>query len=331
MSKPELQKWAEEKGESTGFKMEEKIYQANYYETGRLRNVILSGTFQGKPAVLKAYDDPRMSDEPESLRRFHQVNQSSQLTAPELYKYEVISPKKGWFIMERLPDSARSFQSPLDPGGRQKFLEAYLEYRRNFPYTPNRELILRERLSASEYHVHRINAWLRLADEKLQEDRLAGKESALDLEELLPRYHRGVEAIRKSFQKRKMIWCHGHFKPNEVFQVPGEDKMYVIDFGHTKMYPEGQELAFIIWADHIMEADWNQDYSEWRKGVFSWIEDLKPVAEELGIKDFDDFFPYCLLERVMGAILADVCASDRPLEEKEKRLSLLYQLFDELI
>ncbi len=331
MSKSELQKWAEEKGREAGFKVEEKIYQADYYKTGRVRNVILSGVFQGKPAVLKAYDDPRMTDEPEVLKKFHENNKSSRLTAPRLYEHEMTSPKKGWFIMEKLPDNAVPFQSPLSREEREKFLEAFLEYRRSFPSTPTRELTLVEKLSASEYHDHRINNWLQLATDKEQDDHWSGKGKVLDAEEILSRYQQGMRAIREAFQGRGMRWCHGHVKPKEIFQVPGEDMMYLTDFAHAKMYPEGYELAFMIWADHIMSADWHQDYSEWRKGVFSWIEDIKPVAEELGIKDFDNFFPYCVIERILGTILADVCASDKPREEKEKRLSLLYQLFDELI
>ena len=331
MSKSELQKWAEEKGESVGFESEKNIYQANYYETGQVRNVILAGTFRGEPAVLKAYDDPRTTDEPELLKEFHRINKSDRLTAPRLHEYEMVTPEQGWFIMEMLPKEAVPFRSPLPREERNNFLEAFREYRRNFPSTPTRELTLEEKLSAPEYHDHRINTWLKLASNKEQEEYWAGRGKVLDMEDFLPRYQKGMQALRRVFQEREMVWCHGHVKPKEIFQVPGENIMYLTDFAHAKMYPEGYELAFIIWADHIMEADWQRDYSEWRQGIFDWIEDIKPVAEELGIKDFDNFFPYCLLERVLGTILADVCASNKPRQEKEKRLDLLFQLFDELM
>jgi len=37
-----------------------------------------------------------------------------------------------------------------------------------------------------------------------------------------------------------------------------------------------------------------------------------------------------LIERILGTILADITASDKSREEKEKRINLLYQLFDEI-
>ena len=38
-----------------------------------------------------------------------------------------------------------------------------------------------------------------------------------------------------------------------------------------------------------------------------------------------------LAERTLGTILADVCASDRPQEEKEKRMELLEMLLGEVL
>ena len=80
-----------------------------------------------------------------------------------------------------------------------------------------------------------------------------------------------------------------------------------------------------------MAADWTLDYRQWRKGVLSWMEDLRPIGEDHGIVDFVPFIKICLIERILGAILADICASDRPEEEKASRLNLLYNLFDELV
>lgn len=331
MTKTNLQKWAEEKGERAGFKSKEKIYEASYYETGKIRNVILAGDWEGRPSVLKAYDDPRLCDEPLSLKNFNKNNKSSKLIAPKLYEYEIITPKKGWFIMEELPKTAKPFKSPLGPNERKDFLKSFVEYRKNFPNKPHRELTLKEKLPASEFHVHRINSWLSLANDKEENNYINGAGKVLDPKEFIPRYKTGLDLIRREFKGREMVWCHGHVKPKEIFCDSETGKMYLTDFAHSQMYPEGYELAFIIWSDHIMEADWRQSYSDWRKGVFSWVEDLRPVAEELGVKNYDNFIKYCLIERILGTILADITASDKPKEKKEVRLNLLYKLFDELI
>ena len=85
-----------------------------------------------------------------------------------------------------------------------------------------------------------------------------------------------------------MIWCHGHFKPNEIYVVPKSNTYYLIDFAHTKMYPEGYELAFIIWSDHLMATDWKLDYSEWKRGIDEWVDIFKNLQSELGLTNFDE-------------------------------------------
>jgi hypothetical protein len=329
MEKSKLQIWAEVVARRRKFIIDELIYSGGYYEAGKVRDVIFSGTYQGKPAVLKAYDNPRLSDEPLSLKRFNESNKSEILTAPELYDYEMVNPKKGWLIMEKLPAGGSFFQPPLSPEDRQEFLKVFIEYRSNFPYEPTRETSLAENLPASEFHVHRISGWFRLANDKEAELAARGEQRVIDRETFLPKYIKALDKIRRDFAGRKMVWCHGHAKPQEFYRA--SERTYLTDFAHTKLYPEGYELAFVVWADHLMAADWKLDYQEWKRGVFTWVDDLELIAERLGIADYREVFKTCLVERVLGTILADVCASDRPREEKRLRLALLNQLLSELL
>ncbi len=105
----------------------------------------------------------------------------------------------------------------------------------------------------------------------------------------------------------------------------------MFDFGHTKLYPEGYELAFIVWADWIRPADWKIPYKEWRKGIFEWLKEMEPIGKKLKIKNLKSLMRANLLERYLGTILADICATNAPREEKEKRVDLLYKLMDELL
>lgn len=331
MQKSKLQIWAEEVAAKRGFKVDQVIYQGEYYSVGHVRNIILSGIFRDKPAVLKVYDDPRLSDEPVSLKRFNESNKSILLIAPELYDYEMASPKKGWLIMEKLPESGSFFESPLNAEDRKLFIKAFMEYRRNFPYEPTRELCLAENLPAHEFHILRIGRWLNLANDKEEEVVQNGGRRTLDPAEFIPKYTKGLDMIRSAFQGRKMIWCHGHVKPKEIYRPDNQGAMYLTDFAHTKMYPEGYELAFVIWADYLMAADWRLNYSEWREGIYFWIKDFRPIAEELDIRNYDSFIKVCLIERILGSILADIYASDKTEEEKRARTSLLMKLLDELM
>ena len=156
IKKSNLEIWGEEIAKENNFVIDEKIYQGEYYTADKIRNIIFSGSYKNKPAVLKIYDDPRLTDEPISLENFNKQNKSKILKAPELYDHQIVSLQKGWLIMEKLPEGD-FFQSPLNKDEKKEFLNVYLEYRRNFPTTPSRKFALVENLSASKFHLFRIN------------------------------------------------------------------------------------------------------------------------------------------------------------------------------
>ena len=68
--------WAKEIVKKTGFVLEKEIYRGYYYSQDYVRNLILSGLYKGKPAVLKIYDDPRLCEEPNALAFFNKLPQA---------------------------------------------------------------------------------------------------------------------------------------------------------------------------------------------------------------------------------------------------------------
>ncbi len=310
---------------ATGFTLGREIYRGTYYTPDRVRNIIFNGKFRGKPAALKLYDDPRTSDEPRDQIAFNRVNTSSVLTAPKVYRYKIISPHSGWLIMEKLPAGGVFFHQPVKD--KKEFAALYLEYRTHFPLKPTRALTLAEQLSPEEFHHYRIHRWFELAH--AQES--ARRNPVLDPKAFLPRYAQALQCIRQEFKTRKMVWCHGHFKPHELYKVHNQNLYYLTDFAHTHMYPEGYELGFIIWADWFMSADWRLPYKKWKKGVDEWIRVLRPAARTLGIKRYDRLIAASLLERILGTILADITASEKPREEQKRRVGLLYRLLDDIL
>lgn len=149
-------------------------------------------------------------------------------------------------------------------------------------------------------------------------------------EEFFPRYAIAKEFINKVFADVSLKWSHGHFRPDQVFRLPNRSEYMLIDFGHSKMYPEGYELAMIIWGDHLTKDALFKNYEDWREGIFSWIKDLEPLATRLGYKRYDVLMAASLVERIFGTILADIGATNMALPEKKKKISWLYRLFDEL-
>ncbi len=325
-----MRQWARDIADQQGFRLGKLLYEGLYYHKNYVRNGVWGGIYQGKPAVLKVYDDPRVSDEPVALTAFHKHNRSNMLTAPKLYASETISPRKGWLIMEKLPDEAVQFSSPLSDEQRQEFLRVYVEYRHSFISQPTRELTLAEQLPAHEYVLFRLSRWFALANNREEERAMSGEIRLLDHSLFIPLYDKAVAVLRKELQTRRLQWCHGHFKPKEVYKV-GDNRYYLIDFAHSRMYQEGYELGFIVWSDWLMGGDWRLDYPKWKKGIDRWLADFKPVAEQFNIERPDDLLRIALLERTLGSILADVTATDRPREEAEKRNQLLIQLMQDLL
>src|SRR3989339_144282 len=212
----------------TGFNIDKEIYRGVYYSKDNLRNIIYSGVYQNKLAILKFYDDPRITDEPTSLYSFLKSNKSKIITAPKIYKKEILSASRGWFIAEKIPVDFSNYNTPLDKKERKEFLNVYLEYRKNFPKKPTRKLLHLEKLSPDNFHVFRINRWFELT-QKVEAERMVQKKSLFLDDGFIVLYEKAIEAIRKEFKNRKMIWCHGHFKPHEIFTDKKRSKYYLID------------------------------------------------------------------------------------------------------
>ena len=323
-----LENWAKEVVQNNQFNIKKEIRRSFYYATGQMKSLIYEGVYQGKEAVLKLYNDPRLTDDPVAQNNFNEKNKSKILLAPQVFRYEVVSPQSGWLIMEKVAGE-RMLQSPLPPEKRANFLKLYLEYRKNFPSKPTRLLFLAENLPAVEFNHYRIARWLQLANDKEAEITLKEGKPVLAAKKFTPLFEKSISIIRKEFARRKMVWCHGLFSPYKIMKKDGH--YYLFDFGHTKLYPEGYELAFIIWADWVMSANWQLSYRKWREGIFEWLKEFEKINKKLKIRNFKSLMRASLVERIMGAILADICATDRPRKEKEKRISLLYKLLDELL
>ncbi len=325
-----LRAWADELCRQTGFERGEELYAGVFYAKDNVRDLVIAGTFQGQPAVLKLYDDQRLCYEPRGLAAFHQHNRSRILTAPKLLASAMLTPKKGWLIMERLPSGGEWYPRPMSPDQRQTFLKLFREYRHSFPTQSPFPPTLSERLSAGEFHAHRIGRWAQLANETEEATLLAGQPPVLEAGTFVPLYERTLSVIRRQFAGRPMIWCHGHFKHREVYILDGGQRAYLIDFAHVKTYPIGYELAFMAWADWIMTDTWRMDATAWQAGMQTWIDSLIPIAKQLEYDRPEELVRASLLERVVGSILADVVGSDRSPEEKRGYLRHLLPLLKDM-
>ena len=126
MKQTKLDIWSKEIFRKTGFVPEKEIKRGVYYSKDNVRDLIFEGKYKGKSAILKIYDDPRITDEPLAQIRFNKQNKSKILRAAEVYGYEMKSPNKGWLIMEKLP-LQNPFKRPLKSKQREE-LQVFLAH-----------------------------------------------------------------------------------------------------------------------------------------------------------------------------------------------------------
>ncbi|MCC6643406.1 hypothetical protein IT411_01535, partial [Candidatus Peregrinibacteria bacterium] len=259
----------------------QEIYRGYYYSQDHVRNIIFKCEYQGKQAVLKVYDDPRESREPTALIAFHQHNKSQLLKAPTVYAHEEISANTGWLLMEKLPDSAQRFEKNLSDQGRKEFLQMFLEYRLNFPTETVLEKSLPEYLNSTNFHLFRINRWLELATKQNSNYFLQTGQHITDPQILISKLQYSLNLIREVFMDRPMLWSHGHFKNHELFKV-SDQEYWLLDFAHSKLFPQGYELAFMIWSDYLMSENWqNTTTQDWLRGLNPWINETIDLAKKL--------------------------------------------------
>jgi len=318
-----LDAWADEICARHGLRRLEELRRTTHDLSDRLRNIIWSVEHGGRPAVLKVYDDDVVNVEAESLRDFHESNQSRLLTAPELYMFETTSLTTGWLLIEKLPENGHFLESPIED--RERFVELFCEYRRNFPRGPNRPLALAEMQDAYRFHSFRTMQALESASTREQQRAFAAEPAVLEHQELLPRLEAVMDRVRAIFKGRDLHWGHGHFKPSDVFEY-GDGRWAITDFGHTKMLPEGYEESLAIWWDQMIMGP-PQEYDVWRADIDDWTRRFLDAEPQLD----RDVLSAGVLERALAAVLESIALEDDMApDERGHRLQLHYRLIDEL-
>jgi hypothetical protein len=325
VSERPLETWAHEICTRHGLRLRDELRRTTHDLSDRLRNLVWEVEHGGRPAVLKVYDDDVVNVEAESLRAFHEGNRSRVLTAPELYLWETVSLTKGWLLIEKLPDDGRFLESPLEDGERERFVELFCEYRRNFPRRPNRPLALAEAQDAYRFHSFRTMQALETASTREQQRAFAGEPAVLAHRELLPRLEAAMDRVREVFKGRELHWGHGHFKPADLFEYP-DGRWAITDFGHTKMLPEGYEEALAIWWDQMIIAT-PEDFDRWHADIDAWAQRFLHAEPELS----PALLSAGLLERAVATVLESLALEDDMAPEKRRhRLELHYRLIDDL-
>ncbi len=307
----------------------ELIYEGYYYRQEQIRGAVYSCEYQGKPAILKIVDDERIMLELDAHKDFLAKNTSKKLRAPQIYQSEQISPSCTWILMEKIPEG-QVFDFQYIEKNRAEFLEMYLEYRNNFPAQPSRQLTLAEYLPSNDFHTMRLARWADLGNTREYQDFLKDGKRIVDPAKLADLFSSSLKIINQVFRDRPMIWSKGNFWPNHLIKT-APDQYYLLDFGLTKMYPQGYELGAMLWACHLMSFHFNDPLETWLAGVESWKKDLTELAQKLNYPETEQLLRGCLLERAWGSIYADTLATDKPAQFKTKMMEYLIRLVEQLL
>ncbi len=256
-----LENHAKEIIQKTGFIVDSTLQFATTYD-GSPRSLVYGGVYKGQPAVFKIYNKTgrQLVRQPENALEFASGNASSRMHVPELFAYEVESSESGWMIMERVPETAQMFTSPLNDRQRQEFLQAFFEYRSHmslmspWPIGKIDKRYIKDggSISGAEFHALRITSWKKMAEAADAEYVQQGKDALLT-EVLQEDIQTALGMIETAFANQPLYWCHGHFKPNEIHINSATGNFWITDFGHMALFPRGYEFAFMIWADVLME------------------------------------------------------------------------------
>ncbi len=318
--------WAKEIASEQQFIIKKELYHGIYYKKDHIRNIILLGEYDSKPAVLKVYNDPRFTDEPSSLQAFLHNNTSKKLLAPQLYASKELDEHRGWLIMEHL-DNGSFLTTPLLHNQRHVFIDLYLEYKKHFPKTPHRPLTQMEEKDSLNYTKEKFDLWFTdfLKAEALRKEQGLPLFNTIEFQSI---YKDCLGFFEQFYKDIPLEWVHGHFKPQELF-IANTGEAYLTDFAHTKMVPRGYELAFIIWADQIMSLPVSTPYEQWKSGIDDWVKLVAPHLKTIFLDQ--NQLQAAICERILGTLLRDFGSSDKNSNEIEQMFQLGMRYLQEVV
>lgn len=309
------------------FTAEKEIYRCYVYGRENLRDLVLRGIYRGQSACIKIYKigditGSEIEKEATNFQRFNTANRSVIIKAPELLANHPYDGQFGWFITSYIAGGkiiplGVNFSTAKQ---KEEIARCYLDYRFNFPKAWRKKQ-LREEKGAEVIIKQRIKRWEALAK---------GRKSDISLAK--GSIKRAKDIIGREYGQIKLWWTHGHFCNREIIKTG--NLYYLTDFAHVKYYPELYELALVIWSlslennmERITAESWIEEIKKWESIYLSIIA----PAFDYDKDDFKKILRLNILERSLGAILADIGASDRPPGLKKEMLEKYKVIIDYLI
>lgn len=289
-------------------------------DTPQWRSAVVFGTFEGKPAVLYLWSDLRvMNVHAQAL--FNELNRSTRIRAPQVYRLEAKNAHQGSMVMERITGYTVPFDHPkLSHEERRTFFGVFTEFLEMFSAINPEKLFIQpaERNPAPELIRTRVTAWTKIAETA---GWLPREEPELyaDLPEVLNRIV-GVLA------DEPLVLMHNHLFPRQLWQTP--DGAFIVTSFDAAYRPRVYEFTKHPWQ---IVLDWGYDWEkkESRMTPNEAIQECRAwesLALEQGIEP--SRFAAGMLERCLGAFLADLGGTHRDEPVRKHELSLFKAIME---
>lgn len=307
----------------TGFKAEQEIFRGFIYDRDKVGSLIYRGVWQGKPAVLKLQGLKPELDEGTILKAFAAQNASRLVRLPELYIRAPWSDELGcMYLVSEYVDAPHIFEAPVATAEEMAdFCRFYQEYRTNCVRRPWIEALEH---GALEFTLSRMWHWMKICSHK---GRIG---SAI----VAPRCSRFAAVAETCLRDEHLVFSHGHLTADDIFKPQGGGYVLLSNLFWGWRLP-WYDLAFNLWSCNLRLRDTSLDFAEFIKMQDAWRDAYRGIPVVRDDPGFERRFALVMLERTLGAILADLGAGDffgRPenAAHLEHLLKLHLRYFDHL-
>ncbi|MFO0704544.1 MAG: hypothetical protein U0517_01025 [Candidatus Andersenbacteria bacterium] len=282
----------------TGFVVKRELFRGVIFDTHKLGSVILLGTWQSKPAVLKLQGLKIGVDEVEMFRQFSRQNKNPRVRVPRLYAHEPWEPERGYgyHIMEYI-DAAPILKMPWPSKAElTRFAQFYEEYRTSI----RKPWVAKPSGDVVAFGTERLERWRTIRESKEGND---PKEYAGQLEHF-------TRLAKKAYRAIELVFCHGHLTANDVYPV-GEQFVLMSNIYWT-WRPPLYDAVFAIWGC-LIRMDGSTDTADNAfELIGDWLNHYRQHSPHFAATpNLERMFWIALLERLMGVLLADLALHDK--------------------
>ncbi len=307
----------------TGFKVGREIFRGFIYDRSKVGSLIYNGTYQGKPAVLKLQGLKPEIDEGKIVRHFTAQNQSKLVRVPVLYAHSPWNARHGYgYLITEYIEAPKIFEMPFATQEQMHdFACFYQEYRTS---ALTKSWLEPETLDSLAFTVKRVDHWRRISESK----------GRLKLEDYAPYLMRYYPLAVKHLPTIPMVFFHGHLTANDIYKLP-ESSFVVLSNLFWSYRSQWYDLAFNLWACLTHIRDTHYTFKKAWQHIGKWLAVYRRIPVVKQDKDFERKIRVLLLERAIGAIMADLGAGDFFGQEKNAKyfrhlLGLWQNFFDHL-